>query len=104
MAKPKATSPFLSGRRIAPRPVRGSVRAADLSDQTFSAYNAARLRELFDGAKSSYRDIVLLNAAVVFIVAGRADTLKLGASLAAQEIDSGRARATLDKLVSVSNS
>ena len=45
MAKPKAKSPFLSGRRIAPRPVRGSVRAADLIDQTFSAYNAARLRE-----------------------------------------------------------
>lgn len=45
MAKPKAKSPFLSGRRIAPRPVRGNVRAADLIDQTFSAYNAARLRE-----------------------------------------------------------
>ncbi|MBI5447065.1 MAG: deoxyhypusine synthase [Deltaproteobacteria bacterium] len=45
MAKQKATSPYLSGRRIAPRPVRGSVRAADLIDQTFSAYNAARLRE-----------------------------------------------------------
>ncbi len=68
------------------------------------AHNAARLRELLDGAKSPYRDIVLLNAAAAFIVAGRADTLKLGASLAAQEIDSGRARATLDKLVSVSNS
>src|SRR5512135_2199081 len=45
MAKPTAKSPFLSGRRIAPRPVRGNVRAADLIDQTFSAYNAARLRE-----------------------------------------------------------
>jgi anthranilate phosphoribosyltransferase len=68
------------------------------------AHNAARLRELLDGVKSPYRDIVLLNAAAAFVVAGRADTLKLGASLAAQEIDSGRAKATLDKLVSVSNS
>ncbi len=38
-------SRFLSGRRIRPRPVTGSVRAADLIEQTFSAYNAARLRE-----------------------------------------------------------
>lgn len=68
------------------------------------AHNAAKLRDLLDGAKSPYRDIVLLNAAAALVVAGRADTLKLGASLAAQEIDSGRAKATLDKLVSVSNS
>jgi anthranilate phosphoribosyltransferase len=67
------------------------------------AYNAQRLRELLDGAKTPYRDVVLLNAAAAFVVAGRADTLKLGASLAAQEIDSGRAKATLDKLVAVSN-
>jgi anthranilate phosphoribosyltransferase len=67
------------------------------------AHNAARLGELLDGVASPYRDIVVLNAAAAFIVAGRADTLKLGASLAAAEIDSGRARATLDKLVSVSN-
>jgi deoxyhypusine synthase len=38
-------SPFLRGRRIRPRPVTGSVKAADLVEQTFSAYNAARLRE-----------------------------------------------------------
>jgi anthranilate phosphoribosyltransferase len=67
------------------------------------AYNASRLRGLLDGVKDPYRDIVLLNAAAAFIVAGRADTLKLGADLAAREIDSGRARATLDKLISVSN-
>jgi anthranilate phosphoribosyltransferase len=66
-------------------------------------YNAGRLRELLDGAPGPYRDIVLLNAAAGFIVAGRADTLKLGAQLAAAEIDSGRAKATLQKLVDVSN-
>ena len=43
--KTAPTSRFLSGRRIAPRPVTGSVKAADLIEQTFSAYNAARLRE-----------------------------------------------------------
>ena len=68
------------------------------------ANNAKRLAELLGGAKTPYRDIVLLNAGAAFVVAGRADTLKLGVNLAAQEIDSGRAKATLDKLVAVSNS
>lgn len=36
---------YLSGRRILPRPVVGSESAADLMDETFLAYNAARLRE-----------------------------------------------------------
>jgi anthranilate phosphoribosyltransferase len=68
------------------------------------AYNAGRLRGLLDGTKDPYRDVVLLNAAAAFIVAGRADTLRLGADLAAREIDSGRAKQTLDKLIAVSNS
>jgi len=67
------------------------------------AYNAGRLRTMLEGAKDPYRDVVLMNAAAAFIVAGRADTLKLGADLAAREIDSGRAKATLEKLISVSN-
>lgn len=67
------------------------------------AYNAGRLTALLEGIRDPYRDVVLLNAAAAFIVAGRADTLKLGAELAAQEIDSGRARATLARLVDVSN-
>ena len=67
------------------------------------AYNAGRLRTVLEGARDPYRDVVLLNAAASFIVAGRADTLKLGADLAAREIDSGRAKATLEKLISVSN-
>jgi anthranilate phosphoribosyltransferase len=66
-------------------------------------YNAQRLRELLAGAPGPYRDVVLLNAAAGFIVAGRADTLKLGAQIAREEIDSGRAKATLDRLVAVSN-
>lgn len=68
------------------------------------AYNAGRLRSLLEGSKDPYRDVVLLNAAAALIVAGRADTLKLGADMAAREIDSGRAKATLDKLISVTNS
>jgi anthranilate phosphoribosyltransferase len=67
------------------------------------AHNAQRMRELFDGAKTPYRDIVLLNAAAALIVAGRADDLRSGAALAAAEIDSGRAKTTLGKLVAASN-
>ena len=80
-----------------PRATLADLKGAD------PAYNAGRLRALLDGTKDAYRDVVLMNAAAAFIVAGRADTLKLGADLAAQEIDSGRARQTLDKLVKVSN-
>ena len=45
LSRKSRKSPYLAGRRIAPRPVRGDVTAADLVEQTFSAYNAARLRE-----------------------------------------------------------
>lgn len=66
-------------------------------------YNAEALTALLDGAAGPYRDIVLLNAAGAFIVAGRATDLRAGVEMAAAEIDSGRARATLDRLVAVSN-
>jgi deoxyhypusine synthase len=36
---------YLSGQRILPKGIRGKEKAADLLDQTFLAYNAARLRE-----------------------------------------------------------
>ncbi len=38
-------SPYLSGRRIDPRPIEAGMQAADLIDSTFLAYNAGRLRE-----------------------------------------------------------
>ena len=81
-----------------PRATLAELKGAD------PAYNAGRLRRLLDGVKDPYRDIVLFNAAAALIVAGRADTLKLGVQLAGREIDSGRAKATLDKLISISNS
>jgi len=67
------------------------------------AYNAAALRAVLDGAKSAYRDIAIFNAAAALIVAGKADGLKHGAAIAAEAIDSGRARAVLERLVAVSN-
>ena len=86
-------------------PEDAGIKRATLADLKGAdpAYNAGRLRALLDGTKDAYRDVVLLNAAAAFIVAGRADTLKLGADLAAREIDSGRAKQTLEKLVKASN-
>ncbi len=41
----KKKSKFLQGRRIDPQPITPKVALADLVDETFLAYNAARLRE-----------------------------------------------------------
>lgn len=67
------------------------------------AANAAAVHELLAGKPGAYRDIVLLNAAAALIVAGKADNLKAGVAIAAEAIDSGRARKTLDALVSTSH-
>jgi anthranilate phosphoribosyltransferase len=66
------------------------------------AENAAALRALLDGATGAYRDIVLFNAAAALIVADKATDLKAGVALAARTVDSGRAKATLEKLIAVS--
>lgn len=66
-------------------------------------HNAKALRALLDGAPGAYRDITLLNSAAALIVAGKASSLKDGVMLAAQSIDSGRARLALDRLIAVSN-
>ncbi|WP_421759891.1 anthranilate phosphoribosyltransferase [Devosia sp.] len=67
------------------------------------AYNAGRLRALLDGVKDPYRDVVLLNTAAALIVSDRAEDLKSGVRIAAEAIDSGKARQVLDKLIAVSN-
>jgi anthranilate phosphoribosyltransferase len=66
-------------------------------------HNAAALRAVLDGLKSPYRDIAVLNSAAALVVAAKAKGLKDGAALAQEALDSGRARATLAKLVDVSN-
>tara|TARA_B100000315_G_scaffold250970_1_gene284823 strand:- start:1535 stop:2440 length:906 start_codon:yes stop_codon:yes gene_type:complete len=67
------------------------------------AENARVMTAMLDGAEGPIRDIVLLNAAGALIVAGRAETLRDGVSEAAQAIDSGAARATLEQLVAITN-
>lgn len=65
--------------------------------------NAEALRAVLDGVKGPYRDIVLLNAGAAILVAGKGATLQDGIAIAADAIDSGKARAALTKLVEVSN-
>jgi anthranilate phosphoribosyltransferase len=65
--------------------------------------NAVALRDLMDGAKGAYRDIVLLNAAAALVVADRAADLAEGAAQAAAVIDDGRAAKALADLVEATN-
>lgn len=68
-----------------------------------AATNAAALTALLAGEPGAYRDVVLLGSAAALIVAGKAADLREGAALAAESIDSGRARAALDRLIAVTN-
>lgn len=67
------------------------------------AENAAITREILAGAKGHRRNAVLLNAGAGLYIGGKADTMKEGVALAAELIDSGKAAATLEKVIEVSN-
>lgn len=67
------------------------------------AFNATRLRELLNGQKDAYRDIVLLNSAAVLLVAGKVDNLADGILMAADAIDSRKAKEVLATLVSITS-
>ncbi|HVO84983.1 MAG TPA: anthranilate phosphoribosyltransferase [Syntrophobacteria bacterium] len=61
--------------------------------------NAHIIRQLLDGERGPRRDIVLMNAAAAFMVAGLDGNLKAGIERAAGSIDTGRAREKLDALI-----
>jgi anthranilate phosphoribosyltransferase len=67
------------------------------------AVNAEALRGLLGGQTGAYRDIVLLNSAAALLIADKVQDLKAGVAMAALAIDSGRAQATLDRLVAITN-
>jgi anthranilate phosphoribosyltransferase len=56
---------------------------------------------LLDGEPGPRRDIVLFSAAAALFVAGRVTSVTDGIGLAADAIDTGRARRTLDGLIAV---
>ncbi|MBT4939122.1 MAG: anthranilate phosphoribosyltransferase, partial [Rhodospirillaceae bacterium] len=77
--------------------------AADLKGGD-AAYNADAIHVLLDGEPSAYRDVVLFNAAAALLVADKVDNLTDGVALAGEAVDSGKAKATLAKLVEITNS
>jgi anthranilate phosphoribosyltransferase len=68
-----------------------------------AAEGAAIARAVLAGEPGPRRDVVLLNAAAALEVAGRVEDLADGLALAAEAIDAGSARSTLDRWVAVSN-
>jgi anthranilate phosphoribosyltransferase len=85
------------------------------SDFGFSVGNAEDLRggdakdnaviatEILKGRKGPRRDIVLMNAAVALVAAGRALDFQEGIGLAAESIDSGAALKKLEQLKAFTN-
>jgi anthranilate phosphoribosyltransferase len=68
-----------------------------------AAANAAILRDVFAGGKGPRRDVVLLNAGASLFVGGKAASVREGIERAAQAIDSGVVRATLDAMIAASH-
>jgi anthranilate phosphoribosyltransferase len=64
-----------------------------------AAANAEIVLAVLDGRRGAPRDVVLLNAGAALFVAGCADSVSAGVKLAAAAVDSGSARATLDRMV-----
>lgn len=66
--------------------------------------NAAITLAILQGKeKGAKRNTVLLNAGAALYIGGKADSFNNGVQLAAKLIDSGRALATLEKFIEVSN-
>jgi anthranilate phosphoribosyltransferase len=80
--------------RAAPESIRGGD----------ARQNAGIVRRVLEGEAGPCRDIVLLNAAAVFVAAGADHDLRAGAGRAAESVDSGRALAKLDAFVDFSGS
>jgi anthranilate phosphoribosyltransferase len=80
-----------------PRASPGDIQGGDAET------NAAAMRAMLGGERGPFRDIVLFNAAGALLVAGRAKDLAEGVAIAADAIDTGRALATLAKLVAISH-
>jgi anthranilate phosphoribosyltransferase len=64
---------------------------------------AAVLRAILGGEKGPKRDTVLLNGGAALYVSGAASSIAEGIRLAAESIDSGKARKKLDLLVQMTN-
>ncbi len=64
-----------------------------------ATFNAAALTRLLDGENGAYRDAVLFNAAATLMVAKSAHDWSDGVALAADALDSGKARSLLARWI-----
>ena len=64
-----------------------------------AARNAGIVKDVLGGVSGPPRDVVLLNAGVGLFVAGNAASVREGIARAAEAIDRGAARRTLDSMV-----
>ena len=67
------------------------------------AENARITLDILNGAPGPKREAVLLNAGAALYIAGKAESMKEGTVLAAELLDSGKARDVLQRFVEVSN-
>ena len=65
--------------------------------------NAEITRAILNGEKGPERNAVLLNAAAALYVAGKADSMADGVKLAEKVIDTGLAKAQLERFIKLSN-
>lgn len=65
--------------------------------------SALIVKAILDGNKGATRDVVLLNGGAALYVSGRAATIQDGIQLAAESIDSGKARQKLAQLVEMTS-
>ncbi len=75
---------------------------SDLAGGT-PAENAAITRAILSGERGPRRDAVLLNAGAGLYLNGKAESFRAGVALAGELVDSGRAMATLESFIEVSN-
>lgn len=92
-------------RRFTVTPEEVGLPVAKLEDLKGGApeHNAEQLRAVLEGARIPYRDVALLNAAASLVIADEAKDLRDGLDRASRALDSGAAKATLERLIKVSN-
>lgn len=66
-------------------------------------FNARAIRSLLDGEPGAFHDIVVLNAGAALVIADLAKDLADGIARAKAAISDGRAKATLDQMISITN-
>ena len=78
-----------------------SIPKAEINDFIVNSAeeSASSINAVLDGAVGPKRDIVLLNASAAIVAGGGAENLKDGVQIAAKSIDSGEAKASLEKLI-----